>query len=541
MSKTGTIAPKSSSKKLGQMLNRREKQSDVRMGNIQAAKTIADIMRTSLGPKGMDKMMQTSKGHTLITNDGATILDNLSVVHPTAKLLVETSKAQDVEAGDGTTSVVILAGALLKAAERLLNKGIHPTMISDGYAVALKEALRVLNSVSKKVDLNNQEDLEMCVKTALSSKVVSQNSTHLAPLSIKAVRTICDLQTATNVDLRDIRIVKKMGGVIDDIELINGLVFADNKPARSAGGPTKVENPKIAMLQFCIAKPKTDMDNNIYINDYSQIDRLLKEERKYILKMVKKIVASGANVLLVQKSILRESVSDLALHYLAKKKIMVVKNIERNDVEHICKTINCVPIAHIDQLIPQKLGTAKIAEDHTLSDGAHIFRVLLESTAKPPTVTMLLRGSNNLVLDEAERSIHDGLCVVRSLIKNKAIIPGGGAIEIEIWRALEDYANTIKNGPLSMVVREFAEALEVIPFTLSENCGINPMKTVTKLRNKHKNGFVNSGLKAKTGKLVDNCLEHKIMQPALVTISALTLSTEVTRMILKIDDILSSR
>lgn len=539
MSKTATA--KQSSKISGQMLNRQEKQTDVRMGNIQAAKTIADIMRTSLGPKGMDKMMQTSKGETLITNDGATILGNLSVIHPTAKLLVQTSKAQDVEAGDGTTSVVIIAGALLKAAQTLLIKGIHPTMISDGFALALTKALDVLNSVAKKVDLNNQDELEQCVKTALSSKVVSQNSTHLAPLSIKAVRAICDLQNETNVDLRDIKIVKKMGGVIDDIELINGLVFADNKPARSAGGPTKVENPKIAMLQFCISKPKTDMDNNIQVNDYSQIDRLLKEERRYIFRLVKKIAASGANVVLVQKSVLRDSVSDLALHYLAKKKIMVVRNIERTDVEHICKTINCTPVAHIDQLTPEKLGTAMIAEDHTLSDGARIFRVLLEDTAKPPTVTMLLRGSNNLVLDEAERSIHDGLCVVRSLVKKKAIIPGGGAIEIEIWRALEDYSNTLESGPISMVVREFAEAMEVIPFTLAENCGINPMKTVTELRNRHKNGQIYSGLKAKNGKLVENCLDHKIMQPALVTISALTLATEVTKMILKIDDILSSR
>ena len=533
--------PSKSSKKTGQMLNRKEKESDIRMSNIQAAKTIADIMRTSLGPKGMDKMMQTGKGHTLITNDGATILENLSVIHPTAKLLVQTSKAQDVEAGDGTTSVVILAGALLKAAERLLIKGIHPTMVSDGFAIALNEALRVLQSVAKTVDLNDEDELEQCVKTALASKVVSQNSTHLAPLSIKAVRIICDLQSESNVDLKDIKIVKKVGGVIDDIELVNGLVFANNKPARSAGGPTKVENPKIGMLQFCIAKPKTDMDNNIQVNDYSQIDRLLKEERKYIFKMVKKIAASGVNVLLVQKSVLRDSVSDLALHYLAKKKIMVVKNIERTDVEHICKTINCTPVAHIDQLTPEKLGSAKVAEDHTLSDGAHVFRVLLADDVVPSTVTMLLRGSNPLVIDEADRSIHDGLCVVRSLVKNKAIIPGGGAIEIEIWRALEQYAETMKNGPMSMVVREYAEAMEVIPFTLAENCGINPMKTVTELRNRHKNGMKYSGLKAKTGKIVDNCLEHKIMQPALVTISALTLATEVTRMILKIDDILSSR
>lgn len=541
MSKTASTGGKASTAKKGQMLNRQEKQQDVRLSNIQAAKTIADIMRTSLGPKGMDKMMQTSKGQTLITNDGATILDNLSVIHPTAKLLVQTSKAQDVEAGDGTTSVVILAGALLKAAERLLDKGIHPTMISDGFAKALNKALEVLNEVSKKVDLNNQEELEQCVKTALSSKVVSQNSTHLVPLSIKAMRTICDLQNETNVDLKDIKVVKKSGGVIDDVELVNGLVFADNKPAKSAGGPTKMENPKIALLQFCISKPKTDMDNNIQVNDYSQIDNLLKEERKYILKLVKKIVASGANVLLVQKSVLRDSVSDLALHYLAKKKIMVVKNIEREDVEHICKTIKCVPVAHIDQLTPEKLGTAKVAEDHTLSDGAHVFRILLKEDVQVKTVTMLLRGSNNLVLDEAERSIHDGLCVVRSLVKNKAIIPGGGAIEIEIWRALEEYANSLKSGPLSMVIREFGEALEVIPFTLAENCGINPMKTVTELRNRHKDKKAYSGLNAKTGKIVDDCLQYKIMQPALVTISALTLSTEVTRMILKIDDILSSR
>lgn len=531
------VAPPSKAQK-GETINRQEKAEDVRISNIRAAKSIAMIMRTSLGPKGMDKLLETGRGEVIITNDGATILKNLSVMHPTANLLIQTSKAQDIEAGDGTTSVVILAGSFLDKAEKLIEKGVHPSTISEGYALALKKSIEIINKVARKIDIENDFYLSQCVKTALASKILSQNSAEIEPIVIQAIKKIVDIKTATNVDLNDIKVVKKLGGTMDDIQLIEGMAFPDNRPTTNAGGPTKIVNPKIAVLQFCLSSPKTDIENNIAINDYAQIDRVLKEERKYILELVKKIAASGANVLLIQKSVLRDSINDLALHFLAKKKIMVVRDIERTDVEFICKSLKCVPIAHIDSLKPEKLGTAEVAEDLELSDGSKIFRIGIE---KSTTSTILVRGTSNLVVDEAERSIHDALCVLRCLIKNKGVIGGGGAIEIELWRQLEEYSQSMDKGALSQVIKAYSEALEIIPLTLAENCGISPIKVITELRNKHKNGLTFSGLKARTGQIVDDALEHKIMQPALVTISALTLSTEVTRMILKIDDILDSR
>ena len=531
-------APVNDSARRGEMINRAEKTADVRLSNIRAAKSIAHIMRTSLGPKGMDKLMETGKGEVLITNDGATVLKNLSVLHPTANLLIQTSKAQDVEAGDGTTSVVIFAGALLDQAEGLIDRGVHPSLISEGFALALKKAVEIINNVAQKIDITNDDYLIQCVKTALSSKIVSQNSAELAPLALRAIKRVVDINTATNVDLSDIRLVKKLGGTMEDIELVDGLIFPHNRPSASAGGPTKIQKPKIALLQFCLSSPKTDIENNITVSDYAQIDRILKEERKYVLELVKKIVASGANVLLIQKSILRDAVNDLALHFLAKKKIMVVKDIERTEVEFICKTLKCTPVAHIDNLKPEKLGDADVAEDVDLSDGSKIFRIVVSGG---PTASILIRGSSTLVLDEAERSLHDALCVLRCLVKNKGILGGGGAIEVELARQLEEYSHHVKRGSLSIVVRAFAEALEIIPFTLAENCGLNAVKIVTELRNKHKNSLSYAGLKARTGQIVDNALEHKIMQPSLVSISALTLATEVTRMILKIDDILDSR
>ena len=524
-----TTAPKS-----GEMHNTNSKVDDIRISNIQAATSIADIMRTSLGPKGMDKLLENAKGEVLITNDGATILKNLSVLHPTAKLLIQTSKAQDIEAGDGTTSVVIIAGALLEAAQNLLKQGIHPTRISEGFSIALKKALEVINRVAKKIELTDEDELIECVKTSLSSKIVSQNSTELAPIALKAVKNIVDIENDTNVDLKNIMVLKKNGGTMDDIELFNGLVFTSNRPN---GNSKRINNPKIALLQFCISSPKTDLGHNVIVDDYTQIDRILKQERKYILKIVKKIIKSGVNIVLIQKSVLRDAINDLAMHFLKKKGITVIKNVERTDVPFICKTIGCIPVAHIDSLTPEKLGTAEFAEDYSLSDGSKVYRI---NVPECKTATILIRGTSGLIMDEADRSIHDALCVIRSIVKNRGIVAGGGAIEIEIWRALEEESQRAK-GVNALIMREYAEAMEIIPFTLARNCGLNPVKIVTEMRNKHLNDFTYCGLKARTGQLVDNALEHKIMQPALVSISALTLATEVTRMILKIDDILDAR
>jgi len=516
--------------------NRNEKQKDVRSGNITAAKAVADVVRTSLGPRGMDKMIQDPKGEVLITNDGATILKQMEVVHPTAKMLVEISKAQDIEAGDGTTSVVVLAGALLGACEILLEKGIHPTLISESFQVALNKSMEILKTLSRPVDLADTASLVKSVVAALSSKVVSSNSDLLAPIAVDAVMKIIDSKVATTVDLKDIKVVKKLGGTIDDTELVEGLVFSSNKAAHSAGGPTRVKDAKIALIQFQISSPKTDVENNIVVKDYSAMDRLLKEERKYIAELVKQIAASGANVVFIQKSILRDAVNELSLHFLAKKNIMVVKDIEREDVEFISKTIGAIPVSHIDHLTPEKLGKAALIEEVSLSDESKILKVTGVTNAK--TVTILCRGSNQLVIDEAERSIHDALCVVRSLVKNRGLIPGGGAPEVEISQKLAEFSRTL-TGVESMVVRAYADALEIIPYTLAENAGLNPITIVTELRNRHIKGEKFAGINVKKG-ISDDMIKENVVQPGLVTQSAMTLATECVRMILKIDDLVIS-
>lgn len=342
-----------------------------------------------------------------------------------------------------------------------------------------------------------------------------------------------------NVDLRDIQIVKKRGGTMDDIELSEGLLFADNKISKSANGPRRIENAKIAVIKFQIASPKTNLEANVVIGDYTKIDKVLKQEKKYIIGLVKKIAKSGANVLLIQQSVLKEAVNDLSLHFLAKKKIMVITDVDRKKIDFVCKTLGCMPVAHIDQLTPDKLGKADLVEEAELNDGSKILKISgTKSDSK--TLSILIRGTNKLLIDEAERSIHDALCVVRCLVKNKSIIPGGGAPEIEISQKLEQYASTL-TGVKSLVISKFAQSLEVIPSTLAENSGMNPILVVTELRNRHKHGKKNCGVNAKTGILVDDAIASNIMQPTLVTESALTLATEVVRMILKIDDLVLTR
>ena len=517
-----------------------EKPKDVRHNNILAAKTLSDIVRTSLGPKGMDKMIKDSKGKVIITNDGATIVNHLQVLHPTAKMLVETSKAQDIAAGDGTTSVVVFAGALLGQAQVLLDKNIPPTVIADGFSDACAEAEKIIGNIEKKVELSDEEALIQNCKTSLCSKVVSNFSEILAPIAVNAVMKLVKNGAAhhDDVDLKDIKVSKKLGGTIEDTKTVEGLVFTDNKVSHAAGGPSKVEKPKIGLIQFCLSHPKTDMDSTLEIQEYSQMDRVLKEERAYIVKMVKQIQKTGCNVLLIQKSILRDATNDLALHFLAKAKIMVIKDIEREDVEFICKTLNCKPIAHIESFTAEKLGHAELCQEVTLSEGSKIVEITgVPEDAK--TVSILCRGSNALVLEETERSLHDALCVVRSIVKRKAMLPGGSAPETEIAVQLTSLANQTQ-GFKSYCLKAFAEALEVIPYTLAENAGLKPVDIVTELRNKHNNGEKAAGINVKKG-IISNMFDEQVIQPSLVTLSALKLATEVVRMILKIDDIVICR
>ncbi|OMP10776.1 Chaperonin Cpn60/TCP-1 [Corchorus olitorius] len=494
-----TAAQPRSSKTESYVDNKRKE--DIRHANINAARAVADAVRTSLGPKGMDKMISTANGEVIITNDGATILNKMEVLQPAAKMLVELSKSQDAAAGDGTTTVVVIAGALLKQCLSLLSNGIHPTVISDSLHKASNKAVDVLTAMAVPLELSDRESLIKSASTSLNSKVVSQYSTLLAPLAVDSVLSVVDPEKPDLVDLRDIKIVKKLGGTVDDTELVKGLVF-DKKASHAAGGPTRMENAKIAVIQFQISPPKTDIEQSIVVSDYTQMDRILKEERNYILA-----------------------------------KIMVIKDVERDDIEFITKTLNCLPIANIEHFRAEKLGHADLVEEVSLGDGKIVKVTGIKDMGR--TTTVLVRGSNQLVIDEAERSLHDALCVVRCLVNKRFLIAGGGAPEIELSRQLGAWSKVL-HGMEGYCVRSFAEALEVIPYTLAENAGLNPIAIVTELRNRHAQGEINAGINVRKGQIT-NILEENVVQPLLVSTSAITLATECVRMILKIDDIVNVR
>ncbi|KIW04142.1 T-complex protein 1 subunit delta [Verruconis gallopava] len=514
----------------------KEKPQAVRQSNIQAAKAVADAIRTSLGPRGMDKMIQTGKGQTIITNDGNTMLKNIAVMHPAAKMLVDLANAQDIEAGDGTTSVVVIAGSLLDAADKLLEKGIHPTVISEAFQRAAAAAVEVLHDMSLPISLSDRATLLKAASTSLSSKIVSQEP-KLAPMAVDSVLKVIDPKTAENVDLSNIRILKKPGGTIDESEMVDGLVL-QQQVIKSAGGPTRMEKARIALIQFQLSPPKPDMENSIVVNDYRQMDKILKEERTYLLNMVKKIKKAKCNVLLIQKSILRDAVNDLSLHFLSKLGILAVKDIERDEVEFICKSTGCKPIADIDSFTEDKLASADLVEE-IQSSGSRIVKIT-GIKAPQQTVSIVCRGANALILDEAERSLHDAQCVIRCLVKKKALLAGGGAPEIEIAHQLSTRARSL-TGTEAICWKAFADALEVVPTTLAENAGLNSIKVVTELRHRHALGERNAGVSIKNGGVKNNITEENVLQPLLVSTSAIELAAETVKMLLRIDDLVLSR
>lgn len=524
-----------------------EKQEDVRAANISAAKAVSDAVRTSLGPRGMDKMIVHPKGDVIITNDGATVLQKLNVTQPCAKMLVELAKAQDVEAGDGTTSVVVLCGSILKSAETLLYRGVHPSQVQRAFLRGGKIASEILEEMSEKINITDREKLVKAAVTSLSSKVVSQNSATLAPMAVDAVRAVMKSDESTNVDLSDIKVVTSLGGTTDDTEMVrNGTIFKQSA-AGTAGGPSKMKDAKIALIQFQLSAPKTDTEMQVAIKDYTAIDRAIKQERQYVLQLCKKIRDAGCNVLLIQKSILRDAVSDQTLDFLAKMKIMVVKDVERTDVDFITKTIGCHPIANIDSFRAEKFGLAESVASESTPEGK-IIRVLgvkpnpeAAKSLLSPTVTVYVRGSNNLIVGEAERSFHDALCVVRSLVKRRAIVAGGGACEIQIATKLASKIAELESVE-AYCLKSYADAFEIIPYTLAENAGLNPIDTVTALRAKHSEAgdSARHGINVRKGQVSD-MFEENVVVPLLVPHSAVKLATETVAMILKIDDIVMTR
>lgn len=534
-SKAAPVATQASRGGPNAAFNDKGKPMEVRMSNMVAAKAISDAVRTSLGPRGMDKMIQTSKGEVIITNDGATILKSIQALHPAAKMLVDLSAAQDVEAGDGTTSVVVLAGSLLGAAEKMLQKGIHPTIVAESFLKASAKAVEFLTDISIPIDLNDKASLLRAASTSLNSKIVSQYSSILAPIAVSAVTRLVT-PDSSSVDLRDIRVVKKVGGTIEDTELVDGVVLNQNVIV-SAGGPTRTEKAKIAIIQFQLSAPKPDMDNTVVINDYRQMDKVIKEGRQYLLNICKKIKKANCNVVLIQKSILRDAVDDTSLSFLKRLNIMAIKDVERDEIQFLSKSLGCKPIADIEAFTEDKLGYADLVEEASQS-GVKVVKI---TGVKNPgrTISILAMGANNLVVEECERSLHDALCVVRCLVKKRALISGGGAPEIHLSRMLSQHAQSLK-GMEAYCFQAYADALEVIPITLAENAGLNPILILTELRNRHANGDRNAGINVRTG-LISNILEEDVVQPLLVSTSAIELATETVCLLLKIDDYVQAR
>ncbi|MEM1659101.1 MAG: thermosome subunit beta [Candidatus Jordarchaeales archaeon] len=508
---------------------RRAAGRDAQRTNIMAARVIAEAVRTSLGPLGMDKMLVDSFGDVVITNDGATILKEIDVQHPAAKMMVNVAKTQDQEVGDGTTTAVVLAGELLKNAEVLLDQDVHPTVIVDGYRKALEKALEVIDSISVRVDPDDEEMLKKVAMTAMCSKMVSGSRDYLAEIAVKAVRKVAErVNSEWKVDLDNIKVEKKEGESLDDTMFIEGIVL--DKEVVHPGMPKRVENAKIALLACPLEIEKTEFDAKINITSPEQMKSFLDEEQRMIEEMVNKIVKTGANVVLCQKGI-----DDLAQHFLAKAGILAVRRIKKSDMEKLAKATGGNIVTNLEDLSEKDLGEAAVVYEKKIGDDEMVF---VEGCKNPRAVSILVRGGTELVVEEAERSIHDALCVVKAVVEDGRVVAGGGAPEIEIAKRLKEYAETL-SGREQLAVKQFAEAIEVIPKTLAENAGLDPIDILAELRAAHEKGKVTYGVDVFSGKVVDMA-EMSVWEPALVKKQALKSSTEAAALILRIDDVIAA-
>ncbi|MDW8084251.1 MAG: thermosome subunit beta [Candidatus Caldarchaeum sp.] len=502
---------------------------EVQSANIMVAKIIAETMKSSLGPRGMDKMLVDSFGDIVITNDGATILKEMDVEHPVAKMLVEVSKAQDEEVGDGTTSTVVLAGELLAKAEELIEKEVHPTIIIEGYRKAAVKSLEILDQIGIKVDPTDKPILRKVAKTAMISKLVGEESDYLADLVVEAVTRIAEkVGDKWTVDLDDVKLEKKEGQSIRDTKLVEGVVL--DKEVVHPDMPKIVRNAKIALLDAALEIEKTEFDAKLNIETPEQMRAFMKQEEDMLRQMVEKIAATGANVVLCQKGI-----DDLAQYFLAKKGIMAVRRIKKSDMDKLAKATKGRVISRIDDLTPEDLGKADLVEERRVGEDKMVF---VEGCQNPKSLTILIRGGTQRIVDEAERSLKDAINVVKDVIVEGKIIAGGGAGEIEVAMRLRDYAKTLP-GKEQLAVNKFAEALEAIPSQLAESCGMDPIEAIVNLTSKHKEGLLNYGINVFKSELAD-MKQLDVLDPLLVKKQTIKSAVEAASMVLKIDDIIAA-
>ena len=502
---------------------------EAQKNNINAAKTVAEIVRTSLGPRGMDKMLVDSLGDVTITNDGATILKEIDVQHPAAKMMVEISKATDNEVGDGTTSVVVLAGALIEQAEELITKNVHPTVIVDGYRKCAVKSIELLNSIAIKVTSNEKEQLIKIAKTSMQTKLVSKESDDLASIVVTAAQQVSESRNgSTKVDLDDIKVEKKSGGSIKDTKLIKGIIL--DKEVVHGGMPKRVEKAKIALINSALEIEKTEFDAKLNITSPEQMKRFLDEENTMLKNMVDKITGSGANVVICQKGL-----DDIAQHYLAKANVLTVRRVKESDMTKLSRATGARVINNLDDLTGKDLGAADLVEERKIETDKWVF---VEGCKNPKSVTILIRGGSQRVVDEADRSVHDALMVTKDVLEKPLIVAGGGSPEAYVSGKLREWTNTL-TGREQLAAEKFAEALEIIPLTLAENAGMNQIDTLAELRSKQNKGSKWAGIDARNSRIADMS-KLDIFEPLAVKEQIIKSATEVASMLLRIDDVIAS-
>jgi thermosome len=507
----------------------RSRGREAQHANIMAAKIVAESVRSALGPKGMDKMLVDSFGDVTVTSDGRTILDEMDIQHPAAKMLVEVSKTQDNEAGDGTTSAVIIAGELLNRAEELIDKNVHPTVIIDGYRKAAEKALETLEKIAIKIDPNSPEYLKKAAITSMASKLIADYKEYFADLAVKAMLEVAEKEGKIwKVDVDDIKVEKKSGESAKETSLINGIVL--DKEVVHSGMPKRMEKAKIALLDASLEIEKPEFDAKLNIETPDQIEAFLDQEEVMLKAMTEKITKSGANVVICQKGI-----DDMAQHFLARKGVLAVRRAKKSDMEKLAKATGGKIVTKLDDITPADLGYADLVEERRIGDDKMTF---IEGCKNPQAVTILIRGSSERFTAEAERSLHDALCVIRDIIEEPHVVAGGGAPELEMSNVIRKYAETLP-GKEQLAIKIFAEALETIAATLAENAGLQPIDVISELRSRHDMGETWAGIDVREGKVQDMS-KIGVFEPLTVKKQIIKSANDAASMILKIDDVIAA-
>ena len=506
-----------------------QKGKDAQQNNIAAAKLVSALVKSSLGPRGLDKMLVDSMGDVTITNDGATILKEIDVQHPAAKMMIEIAKTVDNEVGDGTTSSVVFGGTLLAKAEDLLKKDVHASVIIDGFQAASEKTLEIYSEMAKKIKPDDRESLLKIAITSMQSKLVSEDSGTLSKVVVDAILNIVAKKgDIYSVDLDDIKVEKKTGGSIQDTQIIKGIVL--DKEIVHSGMPTRIEHAKIALLNTALEIEKTELSSEIRITDPSQMQMFLEEENRMLKTMVDKLHDLGCNVLICQKGI-----DDIAQHYLAKYGILAIRRVKESDMTKLGKATGGRVSSSLDDLSEKDLGSANLVHQKKVESDKWVF---VEGCKSPLSVTLLIRGGSQRVIDEVDRSIHDALMVVKDVIEKPEIVAGGGAPEAYAAALLKDWANNF-DGREQLAIKKYAEALEIIPLTIAENAGMDPIDTMAKLRAKQSQGRKWTGIDARNTKIAD-MLSIDVVEPIVVKEQIIKSATEAACMLLRIDDVIAT-